>query len=32
LIKFDRDHRRADPGVTYTVVEDAGAYSIRVKP
>jgi ABC-type branched-subunit amino acid transport system substrate-binding protein len=31
-IKFDQDHRRADPGVVYTVVGDNGAYSIRVAP
>jgi ABC-type branched-subunit amino acid transport system substrate-binding protein len=29
-IRFDADHRRADPGVLYTVVEDDGAYTIRV--
>lgn len=28
-IRFDPDHRRADPGVLFTVVEDAGSYSIR---
>ncbi|MEO8703971.1 MAG: penicillin-binding protein activator [Kofleriaceae bacterium] len=32
IIKFDSDHRRADLGVVYTVVEDSGAYSIRVAP
>lgn len=30
-IRFDADHRRADPGVIYTVVEDNGVFSIRVK-
>lgn len=29
-IKFDADHRRSDPGVLYTVVEDVGVYTIRV--
>lgn len=29
-IRFDAQHRRADPGVVYTVVEEAGAYAIRV--
>ena len=29
-IRFDADHRRADPGVLYTVVEEAGGYAIRV--
>ena len=30
-IQFDQDHRRADPGVLYTVVEEsAGAFAIRV--
>ena len=30
-IKFDADHRRADPGVIYTVVEETGgAWAIRV--
>jgi ABC-type branched-subunit amino acid transport system substrate-binding protein len=29
-IRFDADHRRADPGVVYTVVEEAGTYAIRV--
>jgi ABC-type branched-subunit amino acid transport system substrate-binding protein len=29
-IRFDADHRRADPGVIYTVVEETGAYAIRV--
>lgn len=29
-IRFDADHRRADPGVVYTVVEETGAYAIRV--
>jgi len=28
-IRFDAEHRRADPGVLFTVVEDAGSYSIR---
>jgi len=29
-IRFDADHRRADPGVLYTVVEENGTYAIRV--
>lgn len=29
-IKFDADHRRADPGVVYTVVDEAGGFAIRV--
>jgi len=29
-IRFDAAHRRADPGVLYTVVEDAGVYLIRI--
>ena len=29
-LQFDGNHRRSDPGVLYTVVEDNGAYSIRV--
>jgi len=29
-IQFDPDHRRADPGVVYTVVVDGGVYAIRV--
>jgi branched-chain amino acid transport system substrate-binding protein len=29
-IRFDADHRRADPGVLYTVVESDGAFAIRV--
>ncbi len=29
-IQFDGNHRRADPGVLYTVIEDAGIYAIRV--
>jgi branched-chain amino acid transport system substrate-binding protein len=29
-IRFDADHRRADPGVIYSVVEDNGNYAIRV--
>jgi len=29
-IRFDAEHRRADPGVIYTVVEDSGGYAIRV--
>jgi ABC-type branched-subunit amino acid transport system substrate-binding protein len=29
-IRFDAEHRRADPGVLYTVVEEAGGYAIRV--
>lgn len=28
-IKFDADHRRADPGVLYTVMEEAGVFAIR---
>lgn len=28
-IRFDAEHRRADPGVVYTVVDDAGVYAIR---
>jgi ABC-type branched-subunit amino acid transport system substrate-binding protein len=29
-IKFDASHRRADPGVVYTVVEEtAGVFAIR---
>lgn len=28
-IKFDADHRRADPGVLYTVVEESGVFAIR---
>ena len=28
-IRFDADHRRADPGVMFTVVEDAGAFVIK---
>ncbi len=28
-IKFDADHRRADPGVLYTVVDESGAFAIR---
>ena len=31
-IKFDADHRRSDPGVVYTVVEDTGMFAIRVAP
>jgi ABC-type branched-subunit amino acid transport system substrate-binding protein len=31
-IRFDADHRRADPGVLYTVVEEGGTYAIRVAP
>jgi ABC-type branched-subunit amino acid transport system substrate-binding protein len=32
-IRFDaQTHTRADPGVTYTVVEDAGVYSIHRAP
>jgi ABC-type branched-subunit amino acid transport system substrate-binding protein len=31
-IKFDGDHRRSDPGLVYTVVEEtAGTWAIRVK-
>ncbi len=29
-IRFDADHRRADPGVVYTVVEETGGFAIRV--
>ncbi|HEY5937103.1 MAG TPA: penicillin-binding protein activator [Kofleriaceae bacterium] len=29
-IRFDSDHRRADPGVLYTVVESSGTFAIRV--
>ena len=29
-IRFDAEHRRADPGVVYTVVEETGSYAIRV--
>lgn len=29
-IRFDADHRRADPGVTYTIVEETGGFAIRV--
>jgi ABC-type branched-subunit amino acid transport system substrate-binding protein len=29
-LQFDAAHKRSDPGVLYTVVEDNGAYSIRV--
>lgn len=29
-IRFDSDHRRADPGVLYTVVESDGTFAIRV--
>ncbi len=29
-IKFDADHRRADPGVIYTVTEETGGFAIRV--
>jgi len=29
-IRFDAEHRRADPGVVYTVVEDSGTYAVRV--
>lgn len=32
-IRFDADHRRADPGIVYTVVEETGGtYAIRVLP
>ncbi len=31
MIRFDADHRRADPGVVYTVVEETGAvFAIRI--
>ena len=29
-IRFDADHLRADEGVVYTVVEDAGVYAVRI--
>ncbi|MCX5740896.1 MAG: ABC transporter substrate-binding protein, partial [Proteobacteria bacterium] len=29
-IRFDVDHHRSDPGVLYTVVEEAGSFAIRV--
>ncbi|HEX3474423.1 MAG TPA: penicillin-binding protein activator [Kofleriaceae bacterium] len=29
-IRFDAEHRRADPGVIYTIVEEPGGYAIRV--
>ena len=29
-IRFDAEHRRADPGVVYTVVEDSGTWAIRI--
>ena len=29
-IRFDADHRRADPGVLYTVVQQSGGYAIQV--
>jgi branched-chain amino acid transport system substrate-binding protein len=29
-IRFDADHRRADAGVIYTVVEEQGSYAIRI--
>lgn len=29
-IKFDADHRRADPGVIYTVAEETSGFAIRV--
>ncbi len=28
-IRFDAQHRRADPGVMFTVVEDAGSFAIK---
>ncbi|MBA2538828.1 MAG: penicillin-binding protein activator [Deltaproteobacteria bacterium] len=28
-IKFDAEHRRADPGVLYTVVDESGVFAIR---
>lgn len=32
-IAFDKDHRRSDPGVIYTVVQETGGvYAIRVAP
>jgi ABC-type branched-subunit amino acid transport system substrate-binding protein len=32
-IQFDKDHRRADPGVLYTVVQETGGvFQIRVAP
>ena len=29
-IRFDTGHRRADPGMVYTVVEESGVFAIRV--
>jgi ABC-type branched-subunit amino acid transport system substrate-binding protein len=29
-IRFDSDHLRADPGVIYTVVDESGAFAIRI--
>lgn len=29
-IRFDAEHRRADPGVLYTVVEETGGWAIRI--
>ena len=29
-IRFDADHRRADPGVLYSVVDESGVFAIRV--
>jgi branched-chain amino acid transport system substrate-binding protein len=29
-LQFDADHRRSDPGVIYTIVDDKGVFSIRV--
>ncbi|HEY0191135.1 MAG TPA: penicillin-binding protein activator [Kofleriaceae bacterium] len=29
-IRFDADHRRADPGVIYTVVDDSDTFAIRI--
>jgi ABC-type branched-subunit amino acid transport system substrate-binding protein len=29
-VRFDAEHRRADPGVLYTVAEESGSYAIRV--
>ncbi len=28
-IKFDKDHRRADPGVLYTVIDETDSFAIR---
>lgn len=31
-IRFDKDHRRADPGLVYTVVQETAGWQIRVAP